>query len=135
MRAAQKSLHVEVIDLGEQFAERARAMIEQALAFLRGRQRRVAGGAARMQVLGLPRKRRRPMRGKPAIFLFHGDAGGAEIGDLVLADVLRISRQHDRCLDRAAMDAMTQFLRRKQSLRRTEARPSGGYGEKSVLRT
>ncbi len=36
--------------------------------------------------------------------------------------------------DRAAMDAVAQFFRRKQSLRRAEAGPSGGDGEKAVLR-
>src|ERR1700686_255884 len=91
VRAAQKPLHVEVIDLGQQFAERARAVIEQAFAFLRGSLRRIADGAAWMKILRLPRKRRRPMRGKPAIFLFHGDAGGEEIGDLALPDMLGIS--------------------------------------------
>ncbi len=64
-----------------------------------------------MKVLGLPRERRRPVRGKPAIILFHCNAVGVKIGDLVVAHMMRVSRQHDRCLDRAAMDAMTQFFR------------------------
>ena len=48
--------------------------------------------------------------------------------------MLLVPRQHDRCLDGAAMDAVTQFLRSEQSLRRAEARPTRGDGEKSVPR-
>src|SRR5450631_3307211 len=110
-RAARKRCRIEFIDIGEQFAERAGAVIEQAFALFRGGQRRIAGGAAWMKVLGLPGERRRPVRRKPAIILLHRNAGRTEIGDLVLAHVLRIARQHDRGLDRAAMDAVTQFLR------------------------
>ena len=75
-----------------------------------------------------------PVRGEPAKLLFHRDAGGTKIGDRFLAHVLRISRQHDRGLDRAAMNAVTQFFRRKQSIRRAEARPARGDREKPVLR-
>ena len=109
-------------------------MIEQALAFFGGGLRGVADGAARMKVLGLPRERRRPMRRKPAIILLHRDAGRAKFGDRIAAHMLLVSRQHDRGLDRAAMDAVAQFFRGKQSLRRAEPRPCGGDGEKSVLR-
>ena len=56
-------------------------------------------------------RKRRPMRGKPAIILLHRNAAGPKIGDLVLADLPRTSRQHDRGLDRAAMDAVPHFLR------------------------
>ena len=48
--------------------------------------------------------------------------------------MLRIARQHDRRLDRAAVNAMAQFLRRKKSLRRAEARPAGGDREHAALR-
>ena len=110
-RAVRKRARIEFVDVGEQFAERACALIEQALAFFGRCLRRIAGGAAGMKVLGLPRERRRPVRGKPAIILFHCNAVGVKIGDLVVAHMMRVSRQHDRCLDRTAMDAMTQFFR------------------------
>ena len=47
---------------------------------------------------------------------------------------LRISRQHDRGLDRAAMNAVTQFFCGKQSIRRAEARPARGDHEKPMMR-
>src|SRR5437016_3546092 len=61
-RAGRKRVRIEFIDIGEQFAERARAVIEQAFAFLRGGHRRIACGAACVKVLGLPGQRRRPVR-------------------------------------------------------------------------
>src|SRR6202011_6357151 len=61
LRAVRKRFRIEFVDIGEQFAERARAVIEQALAFLRGCLGGIAGGAARVKVLGLPRKRCRPV--------------------------------------------------------------------------
>src|ERR1700726_1598021 len=109
-------------------------MIEQALAFLRGGLRRIADGAASVQVLGLPGERRRPVRGEPAVVLFHRDPGGTKIRDRLMPYVLLESRQHDRGLGGAAMNAVLQFRRGKQSLRRTEAGPAGGDDEKAVLR-
>ncbi len=51
-----------------------------------------------------------------------------------LRTVLRIARQHDRGLDRAAMDAVAQFFCREQSIRCAEARPARGDDEKPVMR-
>src|SRR5258706_11928063 len=45
-QAGRKPVRIEFVDIGEQFAERARAVIEQALAFLGGSHRRIARGAA-----------------------------------------------------------------------------------------
>src|SRR5258708_26112002 len=107
-------------------------MIEQSLALLRGRLRGIANGTTRMKVLGLPAEGRRAVRGKPAIIVIHGDACGAKVGNPVLAHVLRIACQHNRCLNRTAMDAMTQFLGGEQLLRRTETIPSRRHREKAM---
>src|ERR1700704_6320187 len=112
------------VDIGEQFAECARTLIEQSLAHFGGRPRGIADGATRMKVLRLPGKGRRAVRGKPAIIRIHCDAGGAKVGNLVGAHVLRIACQHDRRFDCAAMNAVAQFLREEQVLRRTETIPS-----------
>src|SRR5215471_16689109 len=98
-------------------------MIEQSFALLGRGERRIAGRTARMQVLRLPGKGRRPVRGKPAIARFHLDTAGTEISNRLKADMLGKSRQHDRGLDGAAVNAVAQFFRRKQSIRSTEARP------------
>src|SRR6266480_1185741 len=109
-RAVRKRRRIKFIDVGEQFAEGACAVIDQALALFRRGRCCVPCGPAWVKVLGLPRERSRPMRGKPAIVLFHGDAAGTKIRDLFLAHGFRIARQHDRGFDRAAMDTMTQFF-------------------------
>src|ERR1700742_1886592 len=64
-RAAPERFRIEFVDVGEHFAEGAGAVLEQDFAFLRGGQRGIAGGAARVKVLGLPCERRRPVRGEP----------------------------------------------------------------------
>ena len=79
-------------------------------------------------------KRHRPMRREPAKFLLHGDAGGTKIRDRFFPHGVRIARQHDRRLDRAAMNAVTHLFRGKQSIRRTEARPARGDDEQPVMR-
>src|ERR1700749_2528260 len=100
----REGLHIKPVDIAEQFAKRARAVIQQALAFFRGGLRRIADGAAPVQVLGLPGERCRPVRGQPAIVLLHGDSGGTKIRDRLVSYVLLVSRQHDRGLYRAAMN-------------------------------
>src|SRR5689334_1146370 len=64
----KKQFRIEFVDIVEQFAERARAVIEQLLALLRGGLGGVADRAAFMQVLRLPREGDRPMRREPAKF-------------------------------------------------------------------
>src|SRR3954466_7064703 len=115
---ASKYFRVEFIDVGEQFAERARAVIEQLFALLDGGQSRVADGAAFMKILSLPRERRRPLRREPAILVLHRDTGGTKIRNRILAHSLRIARQHHRGFDRAAMYAVAQIYCRKQVFRR-----------------
>src|SRR5579871_1481495 len=92
-RSLRQQAHVEFIDVLEQFDERARAVLDQALALLRRCLGRIADSTAWMKILCLPCKRRRAMRGEPAILLFHRDARGRKIGDLVLAHMLGKSRQ------------------------------------------
>src|SRR6266404_3016403 len=79
------------------------------------------------------RRRRRPMRREPAILFLRRQARGTKIGDLFGAHQMRVVRQHDRGLDRAAMDAVTQFLIGKQPLRRPEACPPRGDREQAIL--
>src|SRR5258705_7389022 len=123
LRMAKKQFRIEFVDIVEQFAERARAVIEQLFAFLHGGVGGVADRAAFVQVLRLPRKGDWPMRREPTKFLLHRDAGGMKIGDRFFSYGVRIARQHDRCLDRAAVNAVTDFFRGKQPIRRTKARP------------
>src|SRR6476620_4245767 len=66
-------LHVEVIDLGEQLAECAGALVDEFFAVLGGGLRCIADRAGRMQILRLPGKWRGPLRGEPAIIPFHCD--------------------------------------------------------------
>ena len=54
--------------------------------------------------------------------------------DRIDAHLLGISRQHDRGLDGAAVNAVAQFLVGKHSLRHAETRPRGGDGEQPVMR-
>src|SRR5260370_843202 len=121
--AAAIATVVVVIDDGEEFAERAGAVTEQWFGLIGGRLCRVSGGAARMDILRLPRERRRPMCRKPAIILFHRDAGGTKIRDRRLAHRFRIAGQHDRGFDRTPMDALAQFFPLKQSLPHTQPPP------------
>src|SRR5262249_39773343 len=114
--------------------ERARAVLDQLLALLWCREPRIAHRAAWMKILRLPGERRRAVRGEPAIFLFHRNARRRKVGDLVLVYVLGIARQHDRGFDRAAVNAVTNFLLRKQALRHAEARPGGGDNKEPMER-
>src|SRR6185369_1203901 len=63
----RQGLDVELVDLGEQFAERPRALVDQALAILGRCLPRVPRDTAGMKVLGLPGERRRAAGGKPAM--------------------------------------------------------------------
>src|SRR5215472_1462292 len=121
--AARQIPHVEFIDVIEQFDEPARTVIEQRLPFLRRGKRRVSDRAARMKILGLPGEWRRALRREPAILFFDRDAAWSEIRDRIKAHMLLVARQHDRGLDCAAMNAMSQFFSRKQPRRRAEAKP------------
>src|ERR1700733_15294710 len=116
LRTGRKRCRIEFVDVSEQFAECARAVVEQQAALFRRGLRGIAGGAAGVKILGLPGERPRPVRGQPAIILLHRNTRRTKIGDRLVAHLLGVSRQHDRCLDRAAMNAMAQFFRRKQSL-------------------
>src|SRR5258707_7825500 len=126
LRMAKKQFRIEFVDVVEQFAERARAVVEQLFAFFRGGLGGVADRAAFVQVLRLPGEGDRPMCREPAKFLLHRDAGGMKIRDRFFSYGVRIARQHDRCLDRAAMNAVTDFFRGEQSIRRAKARPARG---------
>ena len=112
-RFAKKHSGIEFVDVGEQFAERAGTVLEQALALVGGGERCIAYGAARVNILSLPCEWRRPLRREPAIFFLDRDAVGTKIGDRLLAYAVRVSRQHDRGFDRAAMDAVAEFFRRE----------------------
>src|ERR1041384_4253343 len=62
----KKQFRIEFVDVVEQFAKCARAVIEQLFALLRGGFGGIADRAALMQVLRLPRELDRPMRREPA---------------------------------------------------------------------
>ncbi len=109
-------------------------MIEQFFALFGRGLPGIADGAARVEILGLPGKRRGPLGRKPAEFLLHRRGRGGKIGDRLQLHVLRIARQHDRGFHRAAMNAVAQFLGGKKSVRRAEARPARGHREHPVLR-
>src|ERR1700728_3385573 len=71
LRAGRKRCRIEFVDVSEQFAKCARAVVEQQAALFRRGLRGIAGGAAGVKILGLPGERRRPVRGQPAIILLH----------------------------------------------------------------
>ena len=122
----KKQFRIEFVDVVEQFAEGTRGVVEQSLALLRGGLGGVSDRATFMQILRLPREGDGPMRRKPAKFFFHVDTGGTKIGDCFLPHALRIARQHDRRLGRAAMNAMPHLFFGKQSIRYAEAKPARG---------
>ena len=107
----RKRLRIEFMDVRQQLAERAGAMMEQKLTFLGGGLSRVADRACRVKVLGLPCERRRAMRREPTVILLHGDAGRAKFANRIAAHMLLVSRQHDRGLHRTSMYAVAQFFR------------------------
>src|SRR4051794_27375459 len=59
----RQDIHVESVDVLQQFAERLGAVIEQALAFFGGGLRGVPDGTARVKVLRLPGEWRGTLRG------------------------------------------------------------------------
>ncbi len=73
------------------------------------------------------------LAGQPAIILLHCNRRRCEVCDLVVAHMLRIARQHDRCFHGAAMNPVTQFFVGEQAIRRTEPIPSGGGDQHAVF--
>src|SRR6185312_9204973 len=133
LRSARERAHIEFIDIVEKFDEPSRAVIDQALAFLCARKRRIADRAAGVQILSLPGKGRRTPRREPAKLLLDRNGIRTKIRNRLAPYRLRIFRQHDGSLDGAAMNAVAHFLVRKQSLRHAEARPGGGDREQPVI--
>src|SRR4029453_4882305 len=130
----KKQFWIEFVDVVEQFAKRARGVVEKSLALFRGSFGGVTDRAALVQILRLPGEGDGPMRRQPPKFFLHVDTGGSKVGDRFLAHALRIARQHDRGLGRTTMNAMPHLLFGEQPIRYAEAKPARGDDEHLMMR-